>query len=155
MIRSVRGKKCPIAGYRSFQWTSAVRGFVILALRSAARHSETEDILGQKACIVGGKGSLASSLDYALAKQPLWLRELFGEDSKGVPVARRVFRRINPSRQWGDEVYISLNHSYLSPKAISIFLDGERVTSERLLEEIASTIEAEDQVEEPALKKAV
>jgi len=123
---SVRGK-VPGA-YRdvgTFQWTSAVRAVALLALRAA--------ISPQCARISGGAGSPASSLDYALSKQPLWLLDLFGCDRTGVSYARRIFLRTNSERKRPGPVVVALNDVYLPSSSIGIFLGADPASPEAVL----------------------
>ena len=67
--RCVRGKsEGAYSGYASFQWTAGVKALVIFFLRS--RCASAQD--SERVVLEGEDGSLASSLDYALGKLPLW-----------------------------------------------------------------------------------
>ena len=63
----------------SFQWTSGVRGVCAAFLRFLL--SEGSDVVDF--CLIGGKSSLAASLDYAISKGPAWLGEMFGNGVGG------------------------------------------------------------------------
>ncbi len=94
----VRGKAAVTADEMgSFQWTSGVRALCCVFLRFVT--SEQDQRFGY--CLQGGRGSLASSLDYALSKSPAWLLEMFGTGPQGSPYARRLFRILNPNRKRG------------------------------------------------------
>jgi len=51
--------------------------------------------------LLGDRVYPAASFDAALAKQPLWLVEMFGAYSNGAPVSRRLFVRSNPGFRRG------------------------------------------------------
>jgi len=121
----VRGKTSgPSRSAGSFQWTSAVKALSVMAVRTA---------LNPKEALIQGEGSsLASSLDYAISKQPLWLSEMFGWDNKGVSLARRLILRSNPERKRPGPVTLGFNQLYMPPSAISIYSHGRPCASEQL-----------------------
>ena len=116
--RTVRGKQ---SGARkdagSFQWTSAVRGFALLATRTAARF--------EPASISGRAKSVAASLDYAISKQLLWLLEMFGVDHFGTSLIRRMVLRTNPERKRPGPTTLAINQKYLAAEAITIYANGK------------------------------
>jgi hypothetical protein len=125
--RSIRGKCSGAFRFAgSFQWTSAVRGLALLCVRACAGSEEP--------ILVGGSGTLAASLDYAISKQPLWLTELFGCDQAGICLARRVFLRTNSERKRPGPTIVTINNSYLPTSAISIALSGHEGSREDLAE---------------------
>jgi hypothetical protein len=124
--RSIRGKSG--GAYRSagsFQWTSAVKGLALLAVRAI---SELEDPV-----IRGCDGSLAASLDYAISKQPMWLTEMFGCDQSGISLIRRMVLRTNPERKRPGTTVLLLNERFMPMAAISIFSDGGPCSREELI----------------------
>jgi hypothetical protein len=124
--RSIRGKSG--GAYRSagsFQWTSAVKGFALLAVRAL---SGLEDPV-----IKGCGGSLAASLDYAISKQPMWLTEMFGCDQCGISLIRRMVLRTNPERKRPGPTVLSLNERFMPVAALSVFADGARCSREELV----------------------
>jgi hypothetical protein len=132
----VRGKSGGV--YRSagsFQWTSAVQALCAVCL-SAVLHDKRP--AEWKPYLAGKRGSLASSLDYALSKMPNWLEEIFGSNSLGAPRARRIFLTTNPNRKRPGPVIISLNPVLLPAEQIVIFLDGKPVVDASDLGEIAN-----------------
>jgi hypothetical protein len=108
----------------SFQWTSGVRGVCAAFLRFVL--SEAGDTVDF--CLVGGKGSLAASLDYALSKGPSWLGEMFGSGIGGSQLARRIFKITNPNRKRPGPVAISVNKNVVSVDHVQIYWDNKLVT---------------------------
>jgi hypothetical protein len=122
---SVRGKTggaFRTAG--SFQWTSAVKAFALLVVKTCANNG---DML-----LKGDGSSLAASLDYAISKQPLWLTEMFGSDQHGICLARRMILRTNPERKRPGPVTLGINQMYLPASSIVVFENGQPCTPERL-----------------------
>ena len=107
----------------SFQWTSAVKALCLLSIRTK---------LGQR-CVSGETGSLASALDYALGKPPLWLTDIFGVGREGTPISSRLFLRTNPERKRPGPVSISFNPSHLTAEEIQISVAGAEVSAEELV----------------------
>lgn len=124
--RSVRGKSAGAYGRAgSFQWTSAVKGFALLAVRAVGAHEEP--------LIKGCSGSLAASLDYAISKQPMWLIEMFGTDQAGISLLRRMILRTNPERKRPGPTFLSFNERFMPLANISIFSEGLQCSREQLL----------------------
>lgn len=123
---SVRGKTSgPLRQAGSFQWTAAVKGLSLLMLRTCA---------GQEGMLLAGeKDSLASSLDYAISKQPIWLTEMFGCDSQGTSLAKRMILRTNPERKRPGPVVLGINQLFLRTSEISIFSHGKLCAENELL----------------------
>ena len=139
-IQGVRGKYSgAYSGASTFQWSSAVQAVAVALVRAAARRGDeqTEPLLS------GKKGTLASSLDYALYKQTAWLSEIFGVDRKGQSLANRMFKRTNPGRKQPGPVAFSLNRNFLQPDSITVFVDDVEVSSPESLEDMALSIERE------------
>lgn len=91
----------------SFQWTSAVRAMAILICRSAGMKRRGE----HPTPLVGGRGTPASSLDYAMAKNTQWLSDTFGADAGGNELWPAFFRRSNPNRKRGGPAGVLLRPS--------------------------------------------
>jgi hypothetical protein len=122
---TIRGKTG--GAYRqagSFQWTSAVRALALLAVKAVS--------VPEHPAIQGDGGSLASSLDYALSKQPEWLTESFGCDSGGITYARRFILRTNPNRKRPGPVVLALNVAYLPTSSIEIRVNGKPASAQHL-----------------------
>ena len=129
-LSCIRGKTAgAYVSYGSFQWTSGVRGVCASFLRFVL--SEAGDTVDF--CLVGGKGSLAASLDYALSKGPSWLGEMFGSGIGGSQLARRIFKITNPNRKRPGPVAISVNKNVVSVDHLQIYWDNKLVTDPRQL----------------------
>ena len=100
----------------TFRWSRGVKGVTQLLLKSIA--SGTDRFI-----LTGRQGSLAGSLDYALNKEPQWLLDMFGTDSRGRAFAKRLFKVSNSGRRAGPVVSISLNSSLLPVDSISLIQD--------------------------------
>jgi hypothetical protein len=132
--RSIRGKTGgAFRSAGSFQWTSAVRALGLLLAQTAAN--------SQSSTIQGHAGSLAASLDYALSKQPVWVAEMFGCDQQGISYARRLFLRTNPERKRPGPVVLGVNHVYLPPSAIEVYIEGALCTGSALEELVATLLD--------------
>ena len=108
----------------SFQWTSGVRGVCAAFLRFLL--SEESDVVDF--CLIGGKSSLAASLDYAISKGPAWLGEMFGSGIGGNQLARRIFKITNPNRKRPGPVAISVNKNVVSADQVQIYWEGKLIT---------------------------
>ena len=89
-IVSTRGKYT-FRGGATFQWTSAVRAISLLFVETSLARTKEQSLV-----LSGELGSAAASIDFSIEKQPTWLREMFGEDSKQNSNVKRVIRRGNP-----------------------------------------------------------
>lgn len=141
-LRSVRGKTARLYGdsVGTFQWTAAVQGLTVLCLRTLAQQSESGK--SSELDVLEGEGNtLASALDYALGKPPIWLIELFGSDVQGEALAKRLFIRSNPERKQPGPVRIRVNQRLLPAREIRIFRGETQVSSAPLLLELAEAIE--------------
>jgi hypothetical protein len=123
----------------SFQWTTAVKALSVLFIRIAM--SEQNESLRNMNCLSGHKGSLASSLDYALSKQPQWLQEMFGMGSYGTVYARRLILRTNAERKRPGPVILGLNTIVLKPENIRIFWNNEPVASFEALSKLLRSLD--------------
>lgn len=106
----------------SFQWTSGVRGVCSAFIRFVL--SEESDVVDF--CLIGGKSSLAASLDYAISKGPAWLGEMFGYAGSN-QIARRIFKITNPNRKRPGPVAISVNKNLFFGEQVQIYWDDKRV----------------------------
>lgn len=123
---TVRGKTSgAFVGSGTFQWTRAVKSLTYLALLGAI-DAKIKSSVGT--ALVGFAGSLAASLDYAIDKQPLWLVDMFGQDSTGLALVKRLVRRTNPGRKRQGPTSIAFNHNFISPESIQIIWNGRNVT---------------------------
>lgn len=136
----IRGKSPGVfIQYGSFQWTSGVRAVCSAFLRF--RLSESNP--GVDYCLIGSKGSLAASLDYALSKGPAWLGGMFGVTPGGGLYAKRLFRITNPNRKRPGPVALSVNKSLISGANIQVYWNGEGVTELTALTTILQSIESQ------------
>lgn len=129
----------------SFQWTSGVRGVCSAFIRFLL--SEGSDVVDF--CLIGGKSSLAASLDYAISKGPAWLGEMFGSGVGGNQTARRIFKITNPNRKRPGPVAISVNRNIVAADQVQIFWNGKLVTDQGQLYSMLAGIE-EQGAESPA-----
>ena len=127
-------------GYSTFSWSPAVRALCMLLVRGASVAKSSQS--SPTAYIEGSHGSPASSLDFAISKQPNWVFDLFGCDERGNAYIRRLFVRTNPERKRPGPVRIALNNYFLPPPCISVTVDGGELCSEKVLASLASTIES-------------
>jgi hypothetical protein len=119
----------------SFQWTAAVKGLALLLVRAVS---------GLDPHVIHGyAGSLASSLDYAISKQPVWISDMFGFDAAGTCLVRRLVRRTNPERKRPGPVVLSLNERFMPSGAITIFVNGIPCSREELVV-LAAALSRED-----------
>lgn len=136
-----RGKVAgAFSGYGTFQWSSAVRALSCLMLLSASWAKRSKADIDYPPRLQGDKRSFASSLDYALGKQPNWLLDMFGVSARGQAYARRLILRSNPERRRAGPVTLSLNTNFLKPQNIQVFWDREEITSWQELESLADRI---------------
>lgn len=125
---TVRGKTAgAFRNAGTFQWTSAVRGLCVLFARAKMAFIAGEEMT--QGHIWGHRTSLAASLDYAITKQPVWIRDMFGTDANGATLAQRLISRTNPNRKRPGPVILALNERALAAAAISIVWDGRLVQS--------------------------
>lgn len=139
-IRSTRGALSrDWSSDRCFRWTSAVCALAYLAVayRQSAHGGEIE-----QAFLCGKANSMACSLDYALTKKPGWLMDVFGSDSKGNPLAMRLFDRRNSSRKMPGPVLVRFNPYQLRAEGIVISVNGRVIASESELSEIKERLAA-------------
>jgi hypothetical protein len=140
-ITSIRGRSAG-AGIQSgnFAWSPAVKALTVLLLRTS-EHALRGGTIDSTPPLEGTAGSLASSLDYAFAKNPAWLSDMFGCDTGGEPYARKLILRTNPERKRPGPVVLSINRYVLDPKLIRVLLDGLDVVDPATLREMANRIE--------------
>lgn len=137
-LTCVRGKSSgAFKGAGTFQWTSAVRGACSILLR----HHLQSFTNGIQPYLSGGRGSCAASLDYAITKQPLWMVDMFGTDSDGSSLLRRLLLRSNSNLKRVGPVAVSVNPNKIAGKTIQVYLNDVRITSARQLVEILDKVE--------------
>jgi hypothetical protein len=128
ILRCARGRQAFADSLEgTFQWTSAVQ-----SMSAAAIKCKLADLTGagpQAAALCSDSTSWALSLDFALSKKPRWLLDMFGVDSSGMPIIKRLFIRMNPEKKRPGPAWVSINPAFLNPSNIAIFLDGVEVTT--------------------------
>ena len=141
-IRAMRGSCNVIPSYVSFPWSAGVRALAYFFVRNAlarsnAQYSDSKDWI-LDGMLYGGKGSMASSLDYAISKEPAWLLDMFGVLSGGQAIIRKFIKRFNPERKLPGPVRLSLNPK--DPINISVYLDGVHLSSSNELRKLATEL---------------
>lgn len=148
--RCVRGKSASgvFSGYGTFQWTSGVQALSILAIETALdAYNDLQYATGATLC--GEKGSLASSLDYAISRQPRWIQEMFGDAAIGLedvriePRNRRLFSRTNPEGRWGGNMFVSFDPRSLPGECITIFVNDIQLKTPKDLFLLRSELRAQ------------
>lgn len=140
--RSVRGQR-PLAGEGVFQWSQAVQALTILILRykAAGIIGAEQPVSPELGVLTGEAGSPAASLDYAFSKQPTWILDMFGIDSRGTPLVKKLVLRSNPERKRPGPVILRINGNFICPDQIAILLGGVSQTNPQELIKIAEQIE--------------
>lgn len=142
-LRTIRGKSNgAYADFGSFQWTKAVKAIAALGVRSKLFSHAGCDL---QAMIEGGALSLAAALDYAIDKQPMWLSDMFGMDSQGKSISKRLFNRTNPGRKRSGPTAISINPYFLPTDSIKIYHNGHELNSLVQLKELDQLLNLEDE----------
>lgn len=149
--RATRGKtEGALDADGSFQWTSAVQALTILLLRTVALAQTSQHEETGLPSIAGEQGTGAAALDYAIARGAQWICEMFGWDSHGQAIAKRLFLRSNPERKRPGPVIIRLNPHALHPMRLTMMVDGKRVTDAvellRLADRLTEQLSAQDRV---------
>ena len=138
-VIAIRGKTAGAFGTNvTFQWTSAVQAISILLLRAAGHGLRNFKSL--LPLLQGEKNTLAASLDAAIYKGVAWL-DLFGANSSGESLSRRILTRSNPGRRRAGPVMLALNEHVLPNKAIAVYIDELRVEDSKVIERYANVIE--------------
>lgn len=121
-LRCVRGKTSgAFSGYGTFLWSSAVQAISLLFVRAKIIEA-TNPRNFPCPLLQGFRGSSASSLDMSISAKTNWLAEMFGHDSLGEPMARRIFTRSNSSLKLPGPVTIGINARRLALDDIEITL---------------------------------
>ena len=143
-IMSIRGKTG--GAYRnvgSFQWTPGVKALTIILLQARIQNAPICTPL-----LEGERGSLASSLDYALDKQPEWMYSMFGADNHGNAYLRSLILRSNSGIRRGGIVALSLDDRLLSSDSIEVYFKNVLLKNvqeiERVLQNIIDTAQGKE-----------
>lgn len=137
----IRGKTSgAYTRFGSFQWTSGVRAVCAAFMRFAMSEQKSN----VDYCLIGTKGSLAASLDYALSKGPAWIGEMFGSTPGGGLFAKRLFRITNPNRKRPGPVALSVNRNLIQAESIQVVWNSRKVDDPKDLALILAAIEAQE-----------
>jgi hypothetical protein len=112
----------------AFTWSNGVKALCELILKA-----KFDGDISHPATISGPKGSSASSLDYAIAKQPRWVLDMFGEDINGISRIRRLIKRHNPEGKRPGPIILSWNHAACPQDIITVYLNNQQVVSPKEL----------------------
>ena len=152
---SVRGKVAgAYAGAGTFQWSRAVHGLCLLMAIGASRRFSI--LQRPTVMLTGGVNTLASSLSYAIDKQPGWIVDMFGANSQGVPNIKRLILRSNAGLKSGPEVALSVNSNTILPRNITLKVNGALCECESEINQLISNLncsndKAEDQRSEEVI----
>lgn len=139
IMRSTRGKsEGAFSRTGTFQWTPAVRALCILVLRTKAAKIHTSS--AQRPVLQSMSRGAVSALDYAISRRAAWINDMFGTDSQGSLLARRLFKRSNPERKRPGPLAISLNERFLPLSCVEILRDGKLVDQVEELQAMASRL---------------
>lgn len=103
--RSIRGRVTTSSFDGSFLWTGAVQALTLLLVEEALARGLPQS--AHMPSLVGGTGTAAATLDYALDREPLWMKEVFGVDKENTSLVKTLISRVNPRRKREGEVQIS------------------------------------------------
>ena len=120
-----------------FDWYRGPQALTSFFLRAASYQEST------KPTASGPVGSIASCLDMLITKTPIWMYDAFGADENGSPTILKLLRRKNVGRRSGLEVTITLNEALLCRHNIHIYVDGQRVSDSREMNQLAAEVEAQ------------
>lgn len=143
--KTVRGKTN--GAYKScgsFQWTKAVKAIALIGMK--AKRIAIKQCENTPAMIEGVNASIAAALDYAIDKQPMWLVDMFGADSSGSSLAKRIFHRSNTGRKRPGPVALSLNEGFFTAANVRIFFNKKEITTEEEVSNLMEMVSREDVV---------
>lgn len=124
-----------------FQWSAAVKALAVLAVGTRASVTGSQD--SGLNFLEGEGGSLAATLDYAIAKPTSWIVDLFGREDSGKSYARLVFKRENSERKRPGPVRVSLSSRLHDPSNLRIFLDGVELLTTQELQQLLELLTQE------------
>ncbi len=124
----------------TFRWSTGVMGLCLLLVRHglSLMMENAADHPPVMARIEGEHGSLASSLDYALSKRPMWLMDMFGITAKGTPLSQLLLHRINPERKRPGPVVVFVRNTSFK---IDVYVDGRSANAPADLENLLNAME--------------
>lgn len=118
-LEAQRGTTTP-KGLGTFAWSRAVQALSLLCVKSVLANLES----ARDSALTGDAGTYAASLDSAISKQPSWVYQIFGSDTGGNSLLRRLVTRVNPERKRPGPVEISLKPDLTI--ATEIIVNGRR-----------------------------
>lgn len=126
---SFRGKgNGALQGAGSFHWSAAVKAIAVLLVKAAKAISQGESLCS--VLLIGGQGSPAKSLDYALCKKPGWIFDMFGVDSSGNSNLRRLIKLTNSGQKMPGPIIIGLNPHCIDRAALKITCEEQLLSSQ-------------------------
>ena len=139
-LHSLRGR---VSGttetQRTFLWSPAVKALSVLLISAKLTRGYNSEV--QPGSLRGQRGSLASSLDYAISKQPEWILDMFGTVSTGVSYSRRLILRLNSECKHAGPVILTIDKRLLPPDQIQIFVESRLIEAKDISELIQQIIE--------------
>lgn len=143
--RAVRGKIAHGSGRAgTFTWTAGVIGLSCSLVKAKLASLRPDvDCWITATGLSSAESHFAVSLDSALSKNPNWLVDMFGTDSHGISLSRRLFVRINGERKRPGPVIVALNSHFVSPKNIFVELNGKPLTDIASLENLLGLLASE------------
>jgi|GEM_PF-2031430 len=140
-VMSTRGKGM-MASSASFQWTRAVRAMCVLFVRTKAESLRDKEGDDQSPFALSSQYTLlASSLDFAISKKPMWLVEMFGISKAGTLFFSRLFSRTNPEQKRVGPVTVYVTRSVLAPSGIRIHIGNKQILRRDELLLLAQSLE--------------
>jgi len=116
-----------MSGIGTFQWTNAVKSLAVVFLEASI--SSTNNVPSVRPQLIGGKGSFATSIVYALYKKPLWILDMFGLSESGETEASFLFLITNGTLRNGLPAALRLNSRRLSYGKIEIIWQEKRINA--------------------------
>lgn len=128
----------------AFPWTAGVMGMcaVFIKARQGSLRNHPDYSAAFDPSISSDTCAWAKPFDSSLAKRPRWVLDMFGVDSAGTPLVRRMFVRRNPEARRPGPVAIRLNEAFLAPTEIKILLNGEEVRDADALQALLDQMQA-------------
>jgi hypothetical protein len=132
----------------SFSWSSAVKFTVLLFITEQIARIENEP----EAKLVGKRGTPASVLDYALDRQPVWIKEVFGVDKEGVSFLHSLIQRSNSRPKEDTEITVTMRKNRREDTAIRIFIDSIDISNNsKALRQLAVRLQEPDAIDLPSV----
>ena len=135
---SVRGQFAFGRAQSTFAWTTGVQALAILLLREALSQQSAPAQRKQLSILTGERGSPATTIDYALSKQPQWVADICGVTKTGRPRLAELLSvsNSNGKRSGPISVWLKAESSY------SIFVGREQIIQREQLAALLSRLES-------------